>query len=144
MSPLTNLIVGVNTDTKVRKLFGVYLLNSAPALLPMIYSWNSANTSGYTKRTMRNALTLMAFCIGNLIGPQLFNSGLPDYQPAKIVLLVTVAAVVVLILCLRQVMAAENKKRENEFGSDGGILSEKIEIHDLTDIENRRTFRYVY
>lgn len=36
-------------------------------MLPMIYSWNSANTAGYTKRTMRNALTLMAFCIGNVL-----------------------------------------------------------------------------
>jgi hypothetical protein len=134
------LLLGLDAQQKVGKLFGVYLLNACPAMLPMIYSWNSANTSGYTKRTMRNALTLMAFCIGNIIGPQLFAAGdAPNYTPAKIVLLVAVAAVVVFQLMLRQLMIAENKKRDRE----GAISGEKPEFHDLTDVENRE-FRYVY
>jgi hypothetical protein len=127
----------------VGKLFGVYLLNSCPAMLPMIYSWNSANTSGYTKRTMRNALTLMAFCVGNLIGPQMFpTTDAPGYNTAKIVLIVTMSAVVVLILVLRQVMVWENTKRDKEAGSAYVVL-ENVDFADLTDIENRR-FRYVY
>jgi len=106
----------------------------------MIYSWNSANTSGYTKRTMRNALTLMAFCIGNIIGPQLFQAAdAPNYTPAKIVLLVSVSAVVVFQLLLRQLMVSENKKRDVE----GSIPRAQNEFHDLTDVENRE-FRYVY
>lgn len=106
----------------------------------MIYSWNSANTSGYTKRTMRNALTLMAFCLGNIIGPQLFQtSDAPSYTPAKVVLLVAVILVVVFQLMLRQLMVAENKKRDAE----GAIPRESNDFHDLTDIENRE-FRYVY
>jgi len=106
----------------------------------MIYSWNSANTSGYTKRTMRNALTLMAFCIGNVIGPQLFQThDAPNYTPAKIVILVAVAAVIVLQLMLRQLMVAENKKRDAE----GTTVTEQNAFHDLTDMEIG-DFRYVY
>lgn len=107
----------------------------------MIYSWNSANTSGYTKRTMRNALTLMAFCIGNIIGPQLFQTqDAPNYTPAKIVILVAVSAVVVFQLMLRQLMVSVNKKRDSE---GAGTLEDQNTFHDLTDIENRE-FRYVY
>lgn len=112
-------------------------------MLPMIYSWNSANTSGYTKRTMRNALTLMAFCIGNLIGPQMFQtSDAPSYNPAKIALIVTMSGVVVFALVLRQLMVWENQKRDKEMESEEAV-HENLDFADLTDIENRR-FRYVY
>jgi len=108
----------------------------------MIYSWNSANTGGYTKRTMRNALTLCAFCLGNIIGPQLFQtSDAPSYTAAKVVLLVSVSAVVVFQLLLRQVMKAENAKRDREGGA--AATKEYLEITDKTDMENRE-FRYVY
>jgi uncharacterized membrane protein YcjF (UPF0283 family) len=129
----------------VGKLFGVYLLNSCPAMLPIIYSWNSANTSGYTKRTMRNALTLMAFCVGNLIGPQLFQaSDAPGYNAAKITLIVTMAAVVLLALALRQLTVWENAKRDREqAGSEEEASAADLAFLDLTDIQNRR-FRYVY
>jgi hypothetical protein len=128
---------------KVGKLFGVYLLNSCPAMLPMIYSWNSANTSGYTKRTMRNALTLIAFCLGNLIGPQMFQvSDAPNYNQAKIVLIVTMSGVVVLTFILRQLMVRENTEREKEAESSCAE-TDNIAFADLTDIENRK-FRYVY
>lgn len=135
--------LGLGDAYKVGKLFGVYLLNSCPAMLPMIYSWNSANTSGYTKRTMRNALTLMAFCVGNLIGPQMFQAGdAPNYNAAKIALIATMSAVIVLTLLLRQLMVWENSKRDKEEGSTY-TESENVAFADLTDIENRR-FRYVY
>jgi len=106
----------------------------------MIYNWVSCNTAGYTKRTMRNALILMAFCVGNVIGPQLFQvKDGPDYTPAKIVLIVSVALVIVFQLMLRQLLVAENKNRDRE---TGGVPA-TFEINDKTDIENR-DFRYVY
>jgi hypothetical protein len=143
---------GLSNSYKVGKLFGVYLLNSCPAMLPIIYSWNSANTSGYTKRAMRNALTLMAFCIGNLIGPQMFQAiDAPSYAGAKITLIVTMAAVVVLALALRQLMVWENGNRDREeeaaettdLPQEGAADVENLGFLDLTDIENRK-FRYVY
>lgn len=122
----------------------MYLLNACPAMLPIIYSWNSANTSGYTKRAMRNALTLMAFCAGNLIGPQMFQaSDAPEYNPAKIALLASMAAVVVLALVLRQLMVRENAKRDRADTPRGENENENVGFLDLTDIENRG-FRYVY
>ncbi|KAL2871451.1 major facilitator superfamily domain-containing protein [Aspergillus lucknowensis] len=139
------LLLGLDEQYKVGKLFGVYLLNACPAILPIIYSWNSANTSGYTKRVMRNALTLMAFCVGNLIGPQLFQSSdAPSYNAAKITLIVSMSAVVVLALALRQLMVWENAKRDQEqAGHEVEASAVGLAFSDLTDIQNRQ-FRYVY
>ncbi|QKX58986.1 uncharacterized protein TRUGW13939_06114 [Talaromyces rugulosus] len=140
------LLLALDNSQKVGKLFGVYLLNSCPAMLPIIYSWNSANTSGYTKRVMRNALTLIAFCVGNLIGPQMFvSSDAPNYNPAKITLIVTMVGVVVLAVFLRQLIASENQKRDKkqtQFPAQEGPGPD-LAFSDLTDIQNRQ-FRYLY
>ncbi|KAL2833276.1 major facilitator superfamily domain-containing protein [Aspergillus cavernicola] len=138
------LLLGLDRSQKLGNLFGVYLLNSCPAMLPIVYTWNSANTSGYTKRVMRNALTLMAFCVGNLIGPQLFQaSDAPNYTPAKAVLMATFVAVVLMAIALRQLMVWENAKRDQEQENSGEASTADVAFLDLTDIENRN-FRYVY
>lgn len=135
------LLLALGNEHKVGKLFGVYLLNFSSSVLPVIYSWNSVNTSGYTKVTMRNALTLIAFCIGNLIGPQIFREkDAPNYTPAKIVLIVAMSCPVFLALVLRQIAIRENRKRDSE-----GLVGYRADVMtlDLTDIENK-SFRYEY
>jgi hypothetical protein len=116
-------------------------------MLPIIYGWNSANTSGYTKRVMRNALTLIAFCIGNLIGPQMFaSSDAPNYTQAKIALIATMSGVVLLAIFLRQLVASENAKRDEEQAqspTDEASDPDLLAFSDHTDIQNRQ-FRYLY
>lgn len=90
-------------------------------------------------------MTLMAFCIGNLIGPQLFQAkDAPDYVPAKIVLLVFLSLACVLSICLRFVVRRENKRRDRL--TEGYTEEEKnkdVLLLDLTDRENLN-FRYTY
>ncbi|KAK9466989.1 major facilitator superfamily domain-containing protein [Lipomyces arxii] len=136
------LLLGLSDNYKVGKLFGVYLLNFCPAMLPIIYSWGAANTAGYTKRTMRNALTLMAFCIGNIIGPQMFKAhDAPNYHPAKAALIATMSILVVLCVLLRQLVVWQNKRRDQQMAQLDKV--EYSEFLDLTDMENRN-FRYSY
>lgn len=139
------LFIGLPDSYQVGKLFGVYLLNSNSALIAQVYSWNAANTAGYTKRNARNAMTLMAFCIGNLIGPQLFQSyDAPGYVPAKIVLLVFLSLAFILSVLLRFVIRKENKRRDKL--TEGYAETEKnkdVLLLDLTDRENVN-FRYEY
>ncbi|SCU91197.1 LAMI_0E05072g1_1 [Lachancea mirantina] len=139
------LLITLGHSQKVGKLFGVYLLNFAPAILPMIYNWNSVNTSGHTKRVTRNALTLIAFCIGNLIGPQMFKAkDAPHYTPAKIGLIVQLAVAACLCIVLRFVVVRENKLRDSQTaGIDPVELTRDVTVLDLTDIENK-AFRYKY
>ncbi|KAG0675624.1 hypothetical protein C6P40_001527 [Pichia californica] len=139
------LYIGLPNTNKVGKLFGVYLLDFNGAFIASVYAWNAANTSGYTKKNARNAMTLIAFCIGNLIGPQIFQSkDAPDYIPAKIILVVFLACSFVGSILLRFVVIRENKRRdvltadytEEEKNKDVLML-------DLTDRENLN-FRYSY
>ena len=139
------LFIGLPNSYKVGKMFGVYLLNFNNAIIGQVYSWNAANTAGYTKRNARNAMTLMAFCIGNLIGPQLFQAkDAPEYVPAKIVLLVFLCSSCALSIWLRFVVRHENKRRDRL--TEGYTEEEKnkdILLLDLTDRENLN-FRYAY
>jgi len=85
-------------------------------------------------------VSLSCYNSNQSLGPQLFQAhDAPGYTPAKIVLLVAVSAVIVFQLILRQVMVAENKRRNAE----GNTPREQNAFRDLTDIENRE-FRYVY
>lgn len=139
-------LTGLPKTNKVGLLFGIYLLNSCPAMLPIIYTWNSSNTSGYTKRVFRNGLTLIAFCVGNLIGPQMFQAqDAPHYTQAKVSLIVIMSVLTVFAFFLRQLVIWQNAKREKEQeGVSADAESDRdIAFADLTDHENRG-FRYLY
>ncbi|CAA9961741.1 hypothetical protein PTMSG1_05118 [Pyrenophora teres f. maculata] len=126
-------------DAKAGKLIGNYLTNCIGSSLPLLYSWVAANFAGHTKKVTMNAILLMSFCLGNIIGPLTFRQeDKPDFIPAKITIVVTCAFAAGMALLLRAYYTWENKKRDRE-----EVLghAENDEFLDLTDRENRR-FRY--
>lgn len=126
-------------DDKVGKLIGNYLTNCIGASLPLLYSWVVANVAGHTKKVTMNAILLMSFCLGNIIGPLTFRqSDAPEFVPAKISIIVTCGVAAGLAVVLRVYYQWENRRREGE-GGRGYVENE--EFLDLTDVENRR-FRY--
>jgi sugar phosphate permease len=126
-------------ESKAGKLIGNYLTNCIGASLPLLYSWVSANIAGHTKKVTMNAILLMSFCLGNIIGPLTFRQGDgPDFIPAKITIIVTCAFAACMAMVLRAYYTWENRKRDRE--ADGAHM-ENEEFLDLTDRENRR-FRY--
>jgi len=137
-----------NTDQyKIGLLIGNYLTNCIGATIPLVYSWVGANYSGHTKKTTMNAVLLISFCLGNIIGPLTFTSqSAPDYIPAKITIIVTCAVAVVLALTLRAYYMWENKRRDKlAAAQQQGILGqghlEDVEFADITDRQNKG-FRY--
>jgi predicted MFS family arabinose efflux permease len=133
------LMAFLPSDSKTGKLIGNYLTNCIGASLPLLYSWVSANIAGHTKKVTMNAILLMSFCIGNIIGPLTFRQGDgPDFIPAKISIIVTCAFAACMAMVLRAYYTWENKKRDEEAD---GVHMENAEFLDLTDRENRR-FRY--
>ena len=89
-----------------------------------------------------NAILLMSFCLGNIIGPLTFTSqSAPNYIPAKITIIVTCAAAAVLTIMLQLYYIWENRRRER-LVSEGGIEHKTdIEFADVTDRKNLE-FRY--
>lgn len=89
-----------------------------------------------------NALLLISFCIGNIIGPLTFTGkSAPDYIPAKITIIVTCAVAAVLTVVLRMYYVWENKRRDGlvEEGVVGHV--DDVEFADVTDRRNKE-FRY--
>ncbi|KAF2168408.1 hypothetical protein M409DRAFT_65412 [Zasmidium cellare ATCC 36951] len=127
---------------KAGKLIGNYLTNVIGASLPLLYSWVSANYAGHTKKVTMNAILLMAFCLGNIIGPLTFRGqDAPGYVPAKITIIVTCAAAIGFTVLLWFYYTAVNRRRDRFVREGGGERGRDIAFADVTDLKNKG-FRY--
>lgn len=126
---------------KVANLIAIYMNMGATGVIALLYSWNSANTAGHTKKLARNGLTMIAFSIGSLIGPQLFRADeAPNYRSAKTTLMVMAVVQIPLAALVGYISKKENERRD----SLGTVtLPPNYEFSDMTDIENLN-FRYSY
>ncbi|OQO14228.1 hypothetical protein B0A48_01104 [Cryoendolithus antarcticus] len=132
------LLAFLPDENKIGKLIGNYLTNCIGATLPLLYSWVSSNIAGHSKKVTMNALLLMSFCIGNIIGPLTFTAeSAPEYVPAKISIVVTCTVAAVLTIALRMYYVWENKRRDAL--PDGHKTD--VEFSDMTDRKNKE-FRY--
>ena len=129
-------------------LAGMYLVNAITATLAIIYQWTASNVAGQSKRVASMALIAGSFGVGNIVGPQTFQTkDAPQYIPAKIVVLATQAGGGVFAALLFLYYLWANKRKDStakglevagsENDSDPGLWE------NLTDKENR-LFRYVY
>ncbi len=56
-----------------------------------------------------NAILLMSFCLGNILGALTFRTqDEPDYIPAKIALVATISVAIIFVLALRTYYGWEN------------------------------------
>lgn len=134
------VMLSLPLSNKVGNLLALYLLYSGSCTITNIYIWNSCNTSGYSKRVFRNAITMITYNVSCIVAPQMFRvSDAPKYNPAKIALLVTQCVCVPLQLYVGYLCKKENELRDKE--QEG--KTEIYQFLDSTDIENR-SFRYIY
>ncbi|EHK97935.1 putative Uncharacterized transporter [Glarea lozoyensis 74030] len=98
---------------------------------------NASNVAGYTKKTTVGALYLIAYCVGNIIGPQTFRpKDKPRYVPAEITIIVCYALCVLDLGVIFWYYRKMNKKNEAVRANPGYKKLDKQEFLDLTDKEN--------
>ncbi|KAL5340287.1 MFS general substrate transporter [Aspergillus crustosus] len=105
-----------------------------------------ANTSGHSKKLTMNAIFFLAYCIGNIIGPQTFQAeDAPTYSKGYEGLLACLVVAMFAILAYGVLCWWENKRRDAlAAGSEGMAgVSEDGAFSDLTDKE-KKGFRYTY
>ena len=127
-------------DNKAGLLAGNFLTNTVGASMPLFYSWAAGNYGGNTKKSTMNAVVLVSFAVGNMIGPETFrDSDAPQYIPAKITIVGVLLFSIVAILALDAMYLLENRRRDRE-----GLVETRhdFEFLDLTDKENKN-FRYL-
>ncbi|KAF9873142.1 allantoate permease [Colletotrichum karsti] len=101
-------------------LFAYFLLSPGPAAMPLAMSLVQANYRGVTKKMTMSALLFLAYCAGNIAGPQFFKtSEEPHYQTAFQTIMICYSLVVVLAVCLRVYLQWMNTKRTKEEGFEG-------------------------
>lgn len=133
-------MVAFSSNSTVQ-LAGMSLLYIGPIGGICILASIGSNVLGTTKKQTANAMYLVAYCVGNLIGPQTFReSDAPNYQPAKITIVVCGVINLVLLIVIWILYVRENKKRDER--GHVKIDVDNIEFADLTDKENLN-FRYV-
>lgn len=131
-------------SNKAGVLIGIYLVNAIVATLPILYQWTMANCAGHTKRAFASALVAGSFSVGNIIGPQTFQShDAPEYHPAKIAVLATQAAAAVLSVVLFFYYKGQNRHRDQTKGGVDENMADETRWAGLTDKQNP-SFRYVY
>ncbi|KAI1371643.1 putative allantoate permease [Hypoxylon crocopeplum] len=101
-------------------LFGYFLLSTGPAGLPLLLSLVQSNYRGVTKKMTMTALLFIAYCTGNIVGPQLFISAEePTYDTAFRAIMICYALAVCLAAILRFYLQLVNKRRQREEGIEG-------------------------
>ncbi|RAH75132.1 putative MFS transporter [Aspergillus aculeatinus CBS 121060] len=128
------------SDNKGAMLAGNYLTNCVGSALPLMYSIAGANVAGHTKKVTMNAIVLMSFCLGNILGPLSFRTqDEPEYMPAKVAIVATVSVAIMFTGLLKCYYICENRRREQN--GRGEQHQKNSEFLDLTDRENLE-FRY--
>lgn len=70
----------INPDEKAARLVGLSLGIAYAMGIPISMSLMSSNVASFTKRSVVSALIFMAYCVGNIVGPQFFlESEAPSY-----------------------------------------------------------------
>ncbi|KAL5381508.1 hypothetical protein PMIN06_001922 [Paraphaeosphaeria minitans] len=102
------------------QLFGYFLMSTGPGAIPLLMSLVGANYKGVTKKMTMMALLFIAYCAGNIAGPQFFRTqDAPRYNLAFRAILVCYSLVVGLAVVLRFYLQWLNSKREREEGVKG-------------------------
>ncbi|KZT57449.1 MFS allantoate transporter-like protein [Calocera cornea HHB12733] len=136
------LVYALPDELKVGRLIGYYFTQASATGFVVLLSLVSSNVAGYTKKTTVSALYLIAYCVGNLIGPQVFQAkDAPRYTPALITIVVCWIICIILLLVIWWVNVRENRRRDAFRDSPEYVHMKNQEFLDLTDGENM-DFRY--
>lgn len=131
-------------EPKSVRLAGYYVMYVYPVTTICALSCFASNSAGHTKKITTNAVFLIGYCVGNIVGPQTFISKqAPSYTGGKISFVVCDCVTLILIGAIYFNYWYSNKKKESDlqYLDDKLAELENHEFADMTDKENPY-FRY--
>ncbi|KAH7318840.1 major facilitator superfamily domain-containing protein [Rhizoctonia solani] len=133
------LVTTLPWSNKIGLLISVYLTDIGTTGYVLGLAWVTSSTAGHTKRATTQAIMLSAYCIGNLIGPHMWQGTHVNRIPWFIIG-TCYCCCIVLLLVIRRRLETENHRRDSlvEEETEDFALAET----DLTDTQNPK-FRYV-
>ncbi|KAF2157836.1 MFS general substrate transporter [Myriangium duriaei CBS 260.36] len=131
------LIICLPLSNRWGMLVGYWLTQASPTPFVALLSLISTNVAGYTKKTTVAALYLIAYCTGNIIGPQTFvPKDAPRYVPAEVTIVVCWGVCLVDMWFIHWYSVRMNKKKAAHRAQPGYVKRRNVEWLDLTDKEN--------
>jgi intracellular septation protein A len=139
------LMIGLDPNgvpkNKAGLLAASFLTGTFGAAFMLMLAWNASNIAGHTKKVTINALTLVSFATGNILGTQTFQAKqAPGYISGKISIIATLGILCFVILILRWYNDMLNKKNrkvlEGMSEEEKMDLREKMAFADQTDRKN--------
>ncbi|RFU27237.1 hypothetical protein B7463_g9112, partial [Scytalidium lignicola] len=119
---------------------GIFLMAVQVAAGGLAVSVAASNVAGHTKKSTVSATTFVGYCVGNVIGPEIFGASPgPEYHSGFVGSCICLCCVVVIAAVTYVMLRRENAKRDRMAGTQTGLHS--ID-EDLSDMQNEN-FRYV-
>ncbi|KAL3433715.1 MFS general substrate transporter [Aspergillus tetrazonus] len=119
---------------------GIFLLGPFATSIPISLSLITSNVGGLTKKATVSAMLFLAYCTGNIIGPQLFlDKEAPKYPTGLRGVLVGFALAILFLVLLYIYYDCENRRRDRKYGP---APAAKVEFINRTD-RQIPSFRYV-
>ncbi|KAG0682895.1 hypothetical protein C6P40_001807 [Pichia californica] len=131
------------------RVFCYWMINSCSAAFPYAMNLTGQLVSGHTKQSFTNSAVLIAFAVGNIVGPFCFNaSDAPKYEHALATIMGCFAVCIVVGAGLGVYIFYENRRRDRLYGNPDKDETLRLEgiingLKDKTDVENKY-FRFVY
>ncbi|KAL3450360.1 major facilitator superfamily domain-containing protein [Aspergillus insuetus] len=140
------LVWQLDESNQKGRLTGLSLAAVFACNIPLALSLIASNVAGFTKRSVTSALIFVAYCVGNIVGPQMFlESEEPQYDTGMAASVAGLALGIFFLTCLLVYYIWENKRRDAKYGtpvelSDAQAIAEGMS--DKTDLEIE-SFRYM-
>ncbi|KAL4950713.1 MFS general substrate transporter [Aspergillus filifer] len=99
------------------QLLGFFLLATGPGALPLTMSLAQTNCKGVTKKMTMTGSMFIAYCLGNIVGPHLFEASAAGYETSFRAILICYALAAVLSLSLYVYLRYTNTRRDREEGT---------------------------
>ncbi|GES62070.1 MFS general substrate transporter [Aspergillus terreus] len=140
------LVWQLDEDNQKGRLTGLSLGAVFAANIPLSLSIISSNVAGFTKRSVTSGLLFVAYCVGNIVGPQFFiDSEEPSYPTGMKAAISGLAFGAFFLLCLLVYYIFENRRRDALYGPPAQLTEEEEQAQGLsnkTDLEIE-SFRYL-
>ncbi|KAK9777799.1 hypothetical protein AB5N19_04510 [Seiridium cardinale] len=121
---------------------GYSITGTFGAVVSLIITIGMSNVAGHTKKSFTSATIFVAYCVGNIIGPQLIKSQTKAYHYPELWLGLIICYCITIISAttLYFVLRYENRKKES-LNKNDEVERSKLAFQDLTDKVNPY-FRY--
>lgn len=74
------LVWKLDQSNKAGRLMGIYISVGYAINIPLCMSLVTSNVAGFSKRSVVSAMVFIAYCVGNIVGPQFYDaSEAPTY-----------------------------------------------------------------